>query len=266
MNALTTTTKLELDGAASWPVVKYWADLAAKFQHASVAAQVMAGFALCELRKTSNKKPGNPNFGKTSSQLPHDVVIAHDGKSWADMVQDYAGISDETARRWMLMAEGIKARWKKLAPQARLKQLMAVSPSDWNEKDTKLVCDSLHKVADGSTQLEFMRELGLAKAKPGNANPTSGPHKKLTTEQEQARAIELALEDSGMMGRWVSAANKSFMLTARDNDVEISAQISVLEFALKLRHKYLNTPRAKRGDALVKEIENLIAKDSPLKA
>jgi hypothetical protein len=212
----------------------------------------MAGFALNELKKKQGIKPGNPNFGKTGSQLPHDVVIADGGKSWPEMVHEYAGISDETARRWMAMADGIKARWKKLAPQSRLKELMAVSPSEWNEKDTKLVTDSMHKACDGSSQLEFMRELGLAKKPTGNTTTTDRkPPEKLSADEQAAQLVALALADSGQLGVAVNASNQNFILL---DDLEVNSQIAVLEKALKLRRAWTAQPKSKRDVSVIEKL------------
>ena len=49
-----------------------------------------------------------------------------------------------------------------------------------------------------------------------------------------------------------------------DNDLELDAQISVLEFALKLRTKYRNTPRTRR-EAVVQEILAEIQRNDPLR-
>jgi hypothetical protein len=252
------STPKEITGPATWDSVKYWSDLAAKFSHASVAAQVMCGFALNELKKTHGITKGK------RTDLPHGAGSSETPKSWPDLVMEHAGISEDTAGRWMKMADGVKGKWKKLAPQDQLKQLMAVPPSQWKEEDTKLITTSLHKIADGQTQTEFMRELGLAKKKPGNttAHTTAPePKKKLSTAEAAEQLRALALEDSGRMGAAINASNRNFFLLTETSDTEIDAQIAILDFALKLRRKWVATPKAKRD---AKEIEAMM-KESPLK-
>jgi hypothetical protein len=259
MNALQKIepSQQHLTGPATWEAAKYWADLASKFQHASVAAQVMAGFVLNELHKAHGIKPG----ARTDLNLPTELGGSEAPKSWPDLVKDQAGVSDETARKWMGMADGVKKKWKKLAPQDRLKELMAVSPSAWTDKDMKLVCDSLHKVTDGKSQLDFMRELGLAKKPPGNPNATGGTARKLTTAELSAQARAQALEDSGRLGAVLKSSNANFFLLTEVNDLELDAQISVLEFALHLRRLWAKTPKVKRD---AKVIESLIQADDPM--
>jgi hypothetical protein len=71
----------------------------------------------------------------------------------------------------------------------------------------------------------------------------------------------MALEDSGLMGAAINASNRNFFLLTDVNDVEVNAQIAVLEFALKLRRKWVDTPKARRDSNTV---EGLL-KESPLK-
>lgn len=241
-----------------WQEVKAWAADAAKFQHASLACQVMAGFSLNELREHYGSQQGK----RSDLTSPNDSAKL----GFQELVREKCGISDDTARNWMKMAEGVKSLWKKLPARDRLKALMSLPPSQWTEDDSKLIADATHKITDGRTQLEFMWELGCAKKPSGNPNASGKGSRKLTAEEQRLKAVELALEDSGMMGKWVSASNHSFMLTAAENDLEINAQIAVLEFALKVRRKYLAVPRAQRGEALVREIEKLVKQDSPFMA
>src|ERR1035437_9934373 len=116
---------------ASWSQVKYWANIAGKFQQASLAAQVMAGFTLAKLRKEFPAPGKRPVLADPAPPSPHDVRRWGGKKTF----EQYAGVSDETARRWILMADGIKSRWKKLAPQERIRELMRVPVSDWTDKD-----------------------------------------------------------------------------------------------------------------------------------
>ena len=166
---LTTTTPLAFPAANNtWDAVRYWASGAERFSQATLACQVMAGFALKELHQANKISQGK----RTDLNLPNGLVSSHDGKSWPEIVKAESGISDETARNWMKMAEGVKARWKKLPIRDRLNALMTVPPSQWAESDAKLISDAVHKATDGRTQLEFMWELGIAK------NPGGGRGRK----------------------------------------------------------------------------------------
>jgi hypothetical protein len=252
---------------ATWAQVRYWADIAGKFQHASLAAQVMAGFALAELRHQNRIQPGKPK-----KILPHDAVIsgqppepvcpgvrpgqaaAENKPSWPELVQKNAGVSDDTARRWILMADGIKTRWKKLEPQDRLRQLMLVPVSDWTGTDTQLVNDALYKVTDGSTQLEFMRELGLARQKsggPGRAPGCDGAKPALTLAETAALRQTQARVNWFDLQKLLAAYREKFLTLSDD---EVTAQIADLEAALNPRKAWLKHPINRRDPALIAEM------------
>lgn len=258
--------KIQANAPASWGQVKYWANTAAKGAMVSAAAMVMAGFNLLDLRKKQGIKQGKRT--DLAGNLPHDVgssAAPQPALSWPEMVTKYAGVSDETARRWMATAEGVKSKWKKNPPQERIRELMRMPVSDWNETDTELVFKSLAKAIDGATMVEFMRELGIAKLKTGNPDADGDGRRKLGAAEEQQKQLELALEDSALAGRTTLRSLKTVVLLTRENDLEAQAQLSVHEFAVKALHKLLNTPRQKRDDAWLAEYMAMIEKESPLK-
>lgn len=166
----------------SWDAVRYWVGMSVRLQQANLACQVMAGFALKELHDSLKMRPGRrtdlanlPNDSAGSAlNLPNDSVGSKNAAqpsqpmSWPDLVKREAGVSDDTARNWMKMADGVKRQWKKLPIRDRLNTLMSVPPSQWQDTDAKLISDAVHKATDGRTQLEFMWELGVAKKPQGS--------------------------------------------------------------------------------------------------
>ena len=170
----------------SWEAVHFWSQNSARFQHASLACQVMAGFALNQLhsqyRITPGNRTGRNQFTPPSEELPNDSVIPPQG-TWSDLVRLHAGVSDDTARNWMRMAKGIAQRWANLPIKDRLRALISTPASEWQEADTKLISDAVQKATDGLTQMEFMWELGIAKKagparrgrKPGDGAGTTRP-------------------------------------------------------------------------------------------
>ena len=249
--------EIQAGALASWSQVKYWANIAGKFAQASLAAQVMAGFTLGELHK--GIKAGSRTDLPTN--LPSKLGGSDKPLTWPEQVEKFAGVSEETARKWMLMSDGIKARWKKLAPQDRLRELMRVPVSDWTDKDSKLVAEALKKVTDGSTQLEFMRELGLAK-KPQGAGATGrlpgcdGTKTTLTlSEQVELRRLQ-AREDWSAAAKIHEAYKDKFVLLPDD---EVIAQVATLEQELKARQAWLKQPVDQRDpkaiEAMFQEVK-----------
>ena len=238
-----------------WAEVRQWVNDSAKFQHASLCCQVMAGFILDELRE---------HYGITQGKRT-DLNFPNDSGSWPELCKTYIGKTDDTARKWIDMSRGVKSLWKKLPAREKLKALMSVPPSKWTEDDSKLIADATHKITDGRTQLEFMMDLGCCKKPSGNPNPKDGGTKtKPTTAQEAEAAYQIALENNALAGKWMMAALKTMPVAIRDNDLELDALYSVAEFAVKICGKLRNTPRAKR-EAVVAEILANIAANDPLR-
>lgn len=241
-------------GPATWDTVKYWADMASKLSHASIAAQVMAGFALLELRKQHGNQGKRNDLSdspdSSGSTSPNDL----EKLDWPDAVKKHAGVSDDTARNWMKMAEGIRAKWKKLSPQDKIRQLMSVPVSDWSEKQITDVQTAVRKATDGMTQTEFLRELGLAKKPSGNpnGNRTVMPNGTRLSISEQADLRkQQASEDWAAIYRLVCAYRDKFVLLA---DADVEAQIATIEEALNARRAWLKAPAGKRDARAIAEM------------
>ena len=243
---------LTSDAPASWEAVQYWATAAARFQHASVAAQVMAGFALKELQKAHGTNQGKRTDLATSPSNLEKL-------DWPDLVKKYAGVSNETARKWMLMADGVRKEWKKLDSGTRLKALMSVPVSDWTDADSQLVSDSLHKAADGMTQIDFMRELGLAKMPQGSGARggigSVGGQQKLTMSEEVALRQEQAAADWAAIAQALKAYADKFLVFP--NDLPVNAQIADLEQAINPRKAWLKQPVGRRDAAAISKMFKL---------
>jgi hypothetical protein len=245
-----TESALTLTAPASWTEVRYYVGLATKCAQAGLAAQVMAGFALAELRKQHGTNQGRRR------DLPATSPNDSDKLNWPELVKKHAGVSDDTARNWIRMAEGIKARWKKLAPQDRLHELMRLPVSDWTDQDAELVSDAVAKVTDGSTQLEFMRELGIAKQRQGAGATGRAPgcdntRKELSLSEEAEWRRTQALEDWSAMAKGHAAYKDKFTLLP---DEDVTAQIASLEPALKARKEWLRQPLNKRDAKAIAEM------------
>lgn len=245
-----------------WAGVAYWSRLVGRLEHARLAAQVMCGFSLLELHKQYRVRAGRPAKGK----LPKSLVISseRDGSlggtdvnpnaSWPDLVRQHAGISDETARNYMAMAEACRPRLKKLQSGPRLRELLLLPPSSWSDDDMTLVSAAVRKLSDGRTQLDFMSELGLIKTGPnptGGARPQGQPKSQL--EQLEQTVIQVREE-------WLHAERHLLLVVGARfcllNDTQVEAQIACLELCLKARRQWLNTPTTERNTG---PIESLFA-------
>lgn len=229
--------------------VAFWDLMSAQFARGSVASQIMCGFALIELRKERGTNQGKRTdlCGTTSPKAFGEVEL-----DWPEFIEKTYGFSDDTARNRITMAEGVKAKFKKLGLAERFKALLQTHPSEWSQTDTKLISEALQKATDGMSQMDFLRQLGIAKKQSGNTTTTDRkPPGKLTADQQAEELKRQALEDSGHMGNAVVACNKSFVLLS---DFEIKAQIALMERGIKLRLAWTSQPASKRDVTVIEKM------------
>lgn len=152
---------IEIDPAVPvldpWAKAKRYVESATLFQRASLAAQIMAGVELAELRKTFPETRGRPAKGNK----PHDAVI-----SWAEAVDQKLGVSPDTAARWVEMAHAAKKRLS--SGDLTLGAILEKHPGTLTSAEQELLKTAVHKISDGRTQLEFLLECGVTKAPQGS--------------------------------------------------------------------------------------------------
>lgn len=221
-----------------WAGVKYWAETAAKFHRAALAAQVMAGFDLLALHKDYRIFNGKRADIKGAA-------------SWDSLCEDHAGITHQRASEWMRMATAVRPRLAKLDGHDRLRALLELHPSQWSTDDTSLITTAVRKLTDGYTQVEFMRELGLAKFAQGSKT-TGGHHpgedkEPLTMDQQIAIRTQIATQDAATLRKLFIATQDAWTLL---QDAEIEAQISLLDSQSKARKRWLATPKKDRHTEL----------------
>ena len=226
------STDLEVTG--DWVRVRRYTEAARQFGRAQVACQVLAGLELIELRKQNKIRPGRT----TDPMAPQ----------WADLVAEHAGISDDTARNWIRMAEGVRPRLKKLPGVGALfRELLEVPLHQLTVEQHHLLEEAVHKATDGMTQIEFLRELGIAK-QPAGHGATGGdrggrrPPKSLVPPTEEAMQA-VARADWVQIETVLDASRANFCLL---NDFEVEAQIATFELHVKARRQWLRVAKKDR--------------------
>ncbi len=229
--------------------VRAWIDHAGRFERAKTACQVMAGFELLELKRRMGFIQGG-----CRGQKPNDSVFA----SWQEFCRERIGISDDTARGWMRMAEALKPRLRKLPGLGHLiREIIDVPLSQLGPEKCQLLADAVHKLADGKTQLDFMEELGLVKRAQGSAakggDLGGGRHSKVPVSEDAARLI--ARDDWRTVGQKLVLAGHSFTLL---DDAEIDGLIAAMTSTLAGMRRWRQAPKALRDDALVREVADIV--------
>lgn len=134
----------------SWDTVRRFTDAANRFEHGAVACRVMAGIALLDLHRTHEIRAGNP------SDRDPDTHIA-----WPEVVKRELGASEETARRWMKMAEAAMPRLRSGEAGEVFRQLLEIPITQLTADQCKVLNQAVEKLVDGRSQLDFMDSLGL---------------------------------------------------------------------------------------------------------
>lgn len=232
--------KLPVAGiTGTWDGARKWRDAAVRMEQGKLFCQVMLGFELLALRATlgveHGKKTDSSQIGKSSD-------------NWVDLIEQELGLSRTSAYRMMEMAEAAKVRLKKL-PELRdfdpTTQAVAALP----EKQQSALTTAVKKLTDGTTQVDFMRDLGIAKLPQGGGatgrakGDTRRPEPlTLTAQAELLRAVAeddwRHLEDLLLRGY-----RAKFTLL---NDTQVTAQVAALEAALSARQAWLKTPPERR--------------------
>lgn len=231
--------------------VRLWTDRAATFSRAQVACQVMAGFELIEAKKRLGFVQGGRR--KAATECPW--------KDWGDFVRSGCGISDDTARTWMQMAEALRPRLRKLPGMGALMRDLVSRPlAELTQPQRQLLCESVEKLADGKSQMEFLFELGLAKkpqgaaAKGGDVGSASGAGAKAPATAEAM--LLCAREDWGRIASAILASKESFTLL---EDPELLRLQDVLENLLAEVKVWNATPKAARTADLVAQIREALS-------
>lgn len=139
-----------------WNTCRRFIESACMFQKASLAAQVMAGLELIQL-----KKHYNISHGGDRKSNPHCV-----GLIWETALKEHLYISKSTAQRWIEMAQAAKPRLKKI--NFDLGNIISKNPYDLSSTEQEMLTGAVIKITDGYTQSEFMREMGLVKLPQGS--------------------------------------------------------------------------------------------------
>lgn len=231
----------------TWDGARRWRDGATAMEKGKLFCQVMLGFELVALRASIGLRNGGDRKtedGKSHSQAGNVI--------WAQALESELGLSKTTAYRLIEMAEAAKPRLKK-TPALRdfdpTTQPVASLPAPQQEA----LESAVKKLTDGSTQVEFMRELGLAKiAQGGGAKGRAkgeGGRKKLSPSEEAELLREIARDDwHALEGNLLGAYRSKFCFLS---DPEVNAQVAALEKALEARKAWLKTkPEARDAQVI----------------
>lgn len=234
---------------ADWAAVRNWLNGAGQFERAKLFCQVMAGFELLALKKVHGIKVGGDQKSGSNCNDCNSI-------SWEEILHRETGMAQRTSYYFMQMAKAAAPRLKKLPilndfdPGAQpLSQLPA--------PQKEALETAVKKLTDGQTQKEFGESLGLWKVPQGSGatgrKPGEGGRKKLSLA-EQAELLKVqAAQDWEDLAKYLSVYVHKFTVLP---DLDVNAQIALLERALTARKTWLNQPLNNRQPKLIAEILN----------
>jgi hypothetical protein len=207
---------------------------------------VLYGLELKRLKKAHGVKRGGNRRGTDQTQTGLGLI------RWEDIVKAELGISDETAAKYILMAEAAKSRVPIL--QALEAKLLDAPLSSLSIEEQADISKAVQKLTDGQTAKEVMQEMGIAKQDPGKnldkdrnkgGNSTSAV---ITPEQEAQEwfgsvtetMIGLRAENTLKWGTLIYS-----LPLARDPEVKITGHVSLEDLETELTN-WLNQVKEAR--------------------
>ncbi|WP_075090628.1 hypothetical protein [Verrucomicrobium spinosum] len=191
---------------------------------------VLMGLELKRLKKA---------LGETRGRKTQDGL----GISWEATVKANLGISDETATKYIAMADGVKTRVAIL--QELEAKLLAAPLSDLSDQEQEQVFAAVKDSTDGKTAKELMQEYGIARKDAGanldkDRNKGGNSTKPVETPEQQAQGWFGSVTET-MIGLRAADATKwhtliySLPLT-REEGKELTGNVSIEDLEDELTH------------------------------
>jgi hypothetical protein len=216
--------------AGTWDGARRWLAMAKRAQEVALACQVMVGFELIALRES---------VGETRGRGVH-------AETFEDIATREIGLGRRSVFKLMSMAEACVPRLRKHSVALKGFDPFSQPLAQLPEAQLHALSAAVHKITDGLTQTDFLVELGLAKAPQGSGATGGYRGRKPPTSVEEQAALraQTAREDWIHIERCLSSAGTGFLLL---EDLEVRAQMDVLEAHLRARKAWVSTTRDKRS-------------------
>lgn len=170
-------------------------------------------------------------------ELPHGRF-----EEWCEI--NLPEIGDASRARYMKFAVELQRRHKELGPEARALLLAGVDGGEVvrQENQTKLG-EQIYELTDGASLTQLYKDTGVIPQPKKRLPAPRKPAKKLTPDEAVRQRQKIARENWLHLETALKGNGISFALL---EDLEVQAQIAVLEQQLSVRKKWVNTPVKKR--------------------
>lgn len=191
---------------------------------------VLMGIELKRLKK---------NLGETRGRKTRNAS----GISWGDLVKQELGFTDDTATKYIAMAEGSKQRVSIL--QELEQKLLAAPLTDLTAQEQEQVFTAVKNITDGKTAKELMQEYGIARQDAGanldkDRNKGGNSTRSVETPEQQAQGWFGSVAET-MIGLRSSDQTKFHTLVyslplSRDPEQELTGHVSIEDLEEELTH------------------------------
>jgi hypothetical protein len=146
-------------------------------------------------RHTAFALAGQIALGIELTHLKNELGFSHGGDrksspndgglklTWSAWLKQELGIGEETARRFMMMAEAIRPKLKKLGGKEML-AILSKPTAQVTDADRDSIMALVVKCTDAQTQAEFLKEIGFCKAPVALPGGDSGVTPTRQTEEQ----------------------------------------------------------------------------------
>jgi hypothetical protein len=177
----------------------HWAGQVKLYSRASIAAMAMAGLTLRALREF-HFGPRNPNGGR-----PRKRENTSGMESWTSMLADVAGITEATAKRWMLIADAVEA--KANAEGGDVITICQKLPWEWTPEEAEHIGNTVQSICQDKTQRDLLQQSdflsSLGYEPPEKPNSSNNPFGKNGGKKKLASSPAALLKERQIAARLI---------------------------------------------------------------
>lgn len=232
MSKIKSTTKLP-----NWDDARQLLDQFKGHALMTVTAKVCLGLTLQQIKEKEGYRAGRP--------------VEADKLTWPELLKAELGISDDTARRFMLAADAVKAKIAKIGGGEKLIGILGQPVQSLSKANAKALQDAIRTATDGESMTSLLQEFKLIKCPPPAPDHSAGGKAARTKRTD----IQLAWDFAGgsvvtelsklRHGSNFQAALHTLPLTASDDApfglvdyaAELKATLATVEEVLAARMK-----------------------------
>lgn len=144
----------------------------------TVAAKVCLGLTLQQLKQKEGYRPG--------------VNTADGGISWPDLLRQELNISDDSARKFILAGDAVKAKIAKIGGGEHLIGLLDQPVQSLSKADAETLQAAIRTATDGESLTSILQEFKLIKCPPPLPDHSAGGSAARTKKSDEQLAWDFA--------------------------------------------------------------------------